>query len=244
MSDLARELEKLVGTQVHCAPARGGRMRLVVRAGQVRLSVPRGLADAEARSFVERLLPWLRKHLCTDVNQEQRADSAFQLADGGSVPIFGEVRRIALSADGAPHHLNAETLTLLARPGAKQLICAQKQLLNALHASLQAEVYSQVRHYSEVLQVSPRKITLKAMQSRWGSLGPDNAMSLNLALVFAPLPCTAYVVAHELCHMLERNHSPRFWMHVTRAYPTWQREHRWLRQHYGYLMELKRRLLS
>jgi len=60
------------------------------------------------------------------------------------------------------------------------------------------------------------------MKRRWGSCRRNGKITLNLALMKYPLECIDAVIVHELCHLLEFNHSPRFYRLMTRAMPQWK----------------------
>ncbi len=60
------------------------------------------------------------------------------------------------------------------------------------------------------------------MRTQWGSCSPKGELLLNPYLVKAPRACIEYVVAHELCHLIEHNHSPRFYQHLSAMLPDWQ----------------------
>jgi predicted metal-dependent hydrolase len=68
------------------------------------------------------------------------------------------------------------------------------------------------------------------MKSLWGSLDTRDRINLDLALALAPPAALRYVLAHELCHLKVRNHSPRFWAHVESIFPDWREQRDWLRQ--------------
>lgn len=63
---------------------------------------------------------------------------------------------------------------------------------------------------------------MKEMSTRWGSCAAGGTITLNPFLVRAPRECIDYVIAHELCHLREHNHSPEFFRLLTRAMPNWQ----------------------
>jgi len=62
-------------------------------------------------------------------------------------------------------------------------------------------------------------LKIKRMQKRWGSCTPDGIITLNLELIKAPKECIDYVIMHELCHLKEAHHGPRFWALLGRVMP-------------------------
>jgi predicted metal-dependent hydrolase len=62
-------------------------------------------------------------------------------------------------------------------------------------------------------------LTIKNQRTRWGSCSAAGRISLNCKLLFLPRDLVRYVLTHELCHLLEHNHSDRFWMHLRRIEP-------------------------
>lgn len=73
--------------------------------------------------------------------------------------------------------------------------------------------------YAERLGVSYSSMTLSSAGTRWGSCTLDGSIRLNWRLIHFSLPLIDYVVAHELAHLREMNHSPRFWATVGSVYP-------------------------
>ena len=67
------------------------------------------------------------------------------------------------------------------------------------------------------------RLTVRAMQSRWGSLSQAGTMTLNANLVRAPRACIEYVVAHELCHLKHRDHDARFFRLLGQVMPNWEK---------------------
>jgi hypothetical protein len=64
---------------------------------------------------------------------------------------------------------------------------------------------------------------LVRMRKQWGSCSPSGLILLNPHLVKAPRPCIDYVICHELCHLQEHNHSPRYYRLLGQMMPDWQR---------------------
>lgn len=67
------------------------------------------------------------------------------------------------------------------------------------------------------------RLIVRTMQSRWGSLSPAGAMTLNVNLIRAPRSCIEYVVAHELCHLRHRDHNSNFYRLLGKVMPDWEK---------------------
>jgi predicted metal-dependent hydrolase len=81
------------------------------------------------------------------------------------------------------------------------------------------------------LGVAYHRIELRDQRTRWGSCSPRGTLSFNWRLVLAPFVVLDYIVVHELCHLREPNHSPRFWRLVASRRPGWRRQRDWLNEH-------------
>ncbi len=82
-----------------------------------------------------------------------------------------------------------------------------------------------------VLGVAYRRIALRDQRTRWGSCSSRGTLSFNWRLVLAPFEVLDYIVVHELCHLREPNHSPRFWRLVVSRRPGWRCQRDWLNEH-------------
>ena len=101
-------------------------------------------------------------------------------------------------------------------------------LARALRAFYEAEARADIGRwlpaYLPGLPRAPRAIRLKVLSSLWGSLAPDGSMALDIALVLGRPSAFEYVLVHELCHLLQANHSPAFWREVEQRFPAWRDE--------------------
>lgn len=94
-----------------------------------------------------------------------------------------------------------------------------------------------VEHFARLLGVDYGRITVRNQISRWGSCSASGNLSFNCLLVLAPPEVLDAIVAHELCHRLEMNHSQAFYSHLLRIYPEYRKWHGWLKEHGGELMQ-------
>ena len=81
------------------------------------------------------------------------------------------------------------------------------------------------------LGVAYTRIRIADQRSRWGSCSSRGTLSFNWRLALAPPAVLDYVVVHEVCHLREPNHGPRFWTFVERLRPGYREPKRWLREH-------------
>jgi predicted metal-dependent hydrolase len=86
--------------------------------------------------------------------------------------------------------------------------------------------------YSQKLGRAPSRWSLSSARTRWGSCNPDGSIRLNWRLMHFSAEVIDYVIAHELTHLVEMNHGPRFWATLGTLYPDYERVRGLLRHHY------------
>ena len=82
---------------------------------------------------------------------------------------------------------------------------------------------------SELVGAAPVSVSIKNYKSRWGSCSSNGVIDYNWRIILAPHYIIDYVVVHELCHLLEHNHSPKYWRIVEKIIPNWKNYRDWLR---------------
>ncbi|MBQ9264555.1 MAG: M48 family metallopeptidase [Clostridia bacterium] len=83
--------------------------------------------------------------------------------------------------------------------------------------------------YARQMGVAYRRITIRSQKTRWGSCSRQGNLNFNCLLMRCPQEVREYVVVHELCHLKEMNHSPRFWQAVKQVLPDYETPYRWLK---------------
>ena len=84
--------------------------------------------------------------------------------------------------------------------------------------------------FAKKMKVKPMGITVKNYVSKWGSCTSKNKISYNWRIIMAPNCIVDYLIIHELCHIIEHNHSKNFWHHVGTYCEDFQEKRKWLRE--------------
>ncbi|MHB1374677.1 MAG: M48 family metallopeptidase [Thauera sp.] len=143
-----------------------------------------------------------------------------EVVDGAMLPLFGEPLVLRLhDARSTRWRMGAEGGEELVLPTAVDPLRA---LLRALQARALAWYRGRVEEYCHRLGLAAPAVRLSNARTRWGSCSSRSGIRLHWRLVHLPPALIDYVVAHEVAHLLEMNHSPRFWMVVERLYPDWR----------------------
>ena len=105
----------------------------------------------------------------------------------------------------------------------------------AIRATLSNVALERIRErlneYAPRMGVIPGRVAIREQKSRWGSCSRKGNLNFNWKLVMAPPAVLDYVVIHELCHLIEFNHSPRFWSLVEGQMPEYEVWKKWLKEH-------------
>jgi len=94
----------------------------------------------------------------------------------------------------------------------------------------QKEISERTKIIAEKLSLKYSTLKISNAKTNWGSCGPKNSLNFNWRLIMAPESVVDYVIIHELMHILEKNHSRKFWDKVAVVMPDYKHERRWLRE--------------
>jgi len=199
----------------------------VSRVGRsVVLTVPPGSDIGEAGRFVGRHVDWVRKRL-------DSAPKATAFVDGERLPIRGVEHRIRFT--GEPRAL-LPVYCSAGRAGSMEPEVmvgghaehAPRRLLDWLVEEARRDLDTSVLKHARALGLRPRRITIRDQKSRWGSCSSSGRLSFSWRLILAPPHVLDYVAAHEVAHLAEMNHGPRFWALVAQACPGHRDAMTWL----------------
>lgn len=207
--------------------ARAKRLKLSVDDRGARLTLPLRSSTASGERFLHQHRDWLLAQLHNHVGQ---AGERLQLGVTTALPLRGHSQPL-LWQPGRSCRLQRQDDDSLcfSAPASASPAALRRALRDFYEAEARADVGRWLPHYLPELPHPPRKITFKRTRSQWGSLAPDRSLSLDLSLILAPSGAFEYVLVHELCHLLQANHSPAFWAEVQQRFPHWRRERGYLR---------------
>lgn len=203
--------------------------RLTLRVSQTRraviVTVPTRCRIDEANLFVHRNLAWVQERL-------GKLPNLVPLAHDSVLPLRGVLHRIEFgSRDRGSVVLVRQTpegpvIDVRGRPEH-----CPRRLRDWLRDSARSDLDDRVAFHAKRLGLVPRKLSLRDQTSRWGSCSSKGVLSFSWRLVLAPPHVLDYVAAHEVAHLAEMNHGPRFWALVRQTYPEMDQARQWLRQH-------------
>jgi predicted metal-dependent hydrolase len=185
------------------------------------VSAPRWVSLKDIEAALAEKQRWIRAKLqeWQALRERRRAAPRIRWCDGGELPYLGETLTMRLSGagSGATESIGGELrLPLCASSGEEAVRVAVEDWMKAQARRLLGE---RVDTLSQRGGVRPLGWRLSSARTRWGSCNEDGRIMLNWRLLFYPGDVIDYVVAHELAHLAELNHSPRFWREVGRLLP-------------------------
>jgi len=205
--------------------ARRYTLRIDASSREVVLTMPPRGSLREAKEFAQNHGGWIAARL-------KRLPEAAPFAHGTDVPLRGLSHRIV--------HRRGERGTVWTEKSCcgDQLLCVagepahvNRRINDFLKREAERDLTVAVRRYAHELGVTIKRISVRDQSSRWGSCSNTGALSFSWRLVLAPSFVLDYLAAHEVCHLVELNHSTRFWRLVKRLYPDVERAKVWLDVH-------------
>lgn len=198
----------------------------------LRITAPKWVPLAEIESAIREKERWIVSKLAERRERmAQRLPPQVQWRDGSTLPYLGNdivLRLRTAQTLGIAFDALAGELTVSLPPGA-----GEQQLKDRVQAWLQQEakrVFAQrLPLYAEKLGASYSAFALSSATTQWGSCTAAGKIRLNWRLIHFSLTIIDYVVAHELAHLREMNHSPRFWSTVQSIFPGFEEARRALR---------------
>ena len=200
------------------------------------VSAPKWVGLREVDAALREKGDWIVRKLAEQQERSRRlAATKIEWRDGATLPFLGETVVIALDAQvgSVPGGVLLEASDVASSSGRRHALriglpprARPVQIRDAVQSWLQRQARrvfeERCRLYAGRLGVRMTRLALSSAQTRWGSANASGAIRLNWRLIHFALPTIDYVVAHELAHLREMNHSPRFWDVVRSVLPDYE----------------------
>jgi predicted metal-dependent hydrolase len=182
---------------------------------EVQVTVPRFMGFESARRFVEHKKPWIKKQQEKLRHYENRItvfdeNTAFQTRDYNLVIIPHSKATIKVIVKNGQIILNYPEFADIRDPR------IQKVLRRAILAVWRIEAQKYLPDLLNQLAIQHNfhynKLSLRNNKTRWGSCSRDNNINLNIHLMRLPVHLCKYIILHELCHTVYKNHKKQFWL--------------------------------
>ena len=195
--------------------------------GVARVTVPRHGSLAEAERFAHRHQAWIEEQL-GKIAARTVVDDSWKV--GHSFLLRGARVELGASPDGRAVVFLDQTIPIdPGRADARPAVEARLRRLAGI------ELETRTRELSRQLNLAIRRVSIRNQRSRWGSCSIRGTISLNWRLIQMPDWVRDYVIVHELMHLREMNHSPRFWRRVWEVCPHYREAIRWIKENAGEL---------
>ena len=197
----------------------------ITREGGILVRAPLKLARREVLAFVHKNRAWIDRRLVqARVRQEERTPRRF--LEGENFPFLGEQHRLRYVAGG--EYLRQQNGEFLL--GADLSPRAGDLFRTWYRARAREILEDRVEHFALRMGLTCRSVRITDAKERWGSCNAAGSLNFAWRLVMAPPPVIDYVIVHELAHLVEMNHSRRFWERLGRVLPDYAKRRKWLRE--------------
>jgi predicted metal-dependent hydrolase len=202
-------------------------LRVSHTARAVVLTIPRYTDVREADRFLSKSRDWVLERL-------EGVPDVVPFVEGAVIPLRGQPHEIVL-AGRVSRRAVVEVVPASGSRHARLLVSgatehAPRRIADWLQAEARRDLEARVEHHTTQLGLKARRVRVRDQKSRWGSCTSEGSLSFSWRLILAPPFVLDYVAAHEVAHLAEMNHGPRFWRLVARTMPRLEEAKLWLRR--------------
>ena len=204
---------------------------LYIVGDELQIRVPNRVRDRKIVEILETKERWIRNKVIQ--LQNQRITNKREFISGESFSLFGRNLYLKVLEGGkvGTQLIDDYLITTVRTSEIGDL--RKSRIKTYLEKWYIKEAYKKLEdkviRYSEIIRVSPKGIKVRNYKTRWGSCDTKGRLTFNFHLIKAPHEIVDYVVIHELCHMIQPNHSKFFWNEVARFDPSFKNHKKWLK---------------
>ena len=201
----------------------------------VKVTIPKNLSDERIETLIKGRTLWIKQKLALQASAIVTKPKEY--VDGEAFAYLGRNYRLKCT-EGIVESVKLKSGYLN--------VTTKKSKRNSKHLKASIEQWyrtkalgrliEKTKRYATILKVEPTSINLKDYKAMWGSCSPKGVISYNWIIILAPHKIVDYIVVHELCHLIEPNHSPRYWRQVRSVIPDYKNSKEWLKNNSNTLL--------
>jgi len=204
----------------------------VERDRSVVVHAPEGISDETVRKVIESRRQWIYGKIGHSQKYQEPHPPGKELVSRESALYLGRQYRIEVVKNGLTGVQFSRHFLVPAANGKKR----EEVLRECYICKAKEKLVPRTKLHARALGVDIAAVKIADNRYRWGSCTPHNNINFNWRLIKAPMFVIDYVIVHELAHLIEGNHTPRFWNIVYAQTPTMEKAKGWLKEH-GQLLE-------
>ena len=199
---------------------------IVNQEGQLIVRAPKRVSNQRIWAFIEEKKAWIiEKQAAAREKRSRTAGHTF--APGESFLYLGEAYPLEIVPAARPALSLTNGAFRLASSAAPR---ARDAFTRWYRQQARVVLEERTRRLAEYHRLKFETLRISSAKTRWGSCSSLGTLSFTWRLVMAPLAVIDYVVIHELAHLVEKNHSTRFWEKVAAMMPDYAEKRRWLKE--------------
>ena len=194
----------------------------------VKVTVPKNLSDERIEELIKGRLLWIKQKLALQASAIVSKPKEY--VDGEAFAYLGRNYRLKC-AKGVEESVKLKSgyLNVTTKNGKRNSEHLKAVVEQWYRTKALSRLIDKTRRYSAILKVEPTSINLKDYKAMWGSCSPKGVVSYNWRIILAPHKIVDYIVVHELCHLIEPNHSSKYWKQVRSVIPDYENSKEWLK---------------
>jgi hypothetical protein len=209
----------------------------VLSQAEVVVYAPRSIDEARIREIVKRKSSWIIRRF-ERISAVRKTFPEREFVSGEQILYLGRTLRLAVREYNRvslnPPVLDGKRLVVSVErdlSGKERTEAVACRLREWYLKNAERVILDRVKRYGKLLGCKPREVIVKEQKSRWGSCSTKGSIRFNWRIVMAPLSVLDYVVVHEMCHLLVKDHSKEFWRQVSLIFFDYKERREWLKQH-------------
>ncbi|MGM0442077.1 MAG: M48 family metallopeptidase [Elusimicrobiota bacterium] len=204
---------------------RASRARIDINIRELRITIPRR-SCVKARDFIDRKKNWILKKW-KEFEKLRAKIPKREFQAGARWPYKGEQKTLSVKDTSNNYIENGEMVLSKERVDKNGI----KSELESLYRKKAREYLTKLADkWCEKFGVKYKKIYIKNQKTRWGSCSSKKNLNLNWRLLMARADIIDYVIAHEVAHLVENNHSRKFWRLLSKYFDDVKKKSRWLKE--------------